>query len=253
MLAALNAFCRNKNTSLLKSEKSSFVYPLDGVLQPWSGIISVEDACAVLKQISDSRVAISFFHWMNNQPQIEVNQRISVILLKSLRQMKDLSALVVFWKSLEKLRIKKNNALYNMMMAAHCDVKEFDEAWKLFAELRGKGIKIHLLTYNTALQVSDMKFGSDAVEELWEEMISRRIVPDQMSYVKLLTSLEKDGKVEKAEVKWKEMMASGDIPDVPQWTKIMDILGKKNLPQRAMAVWEKMKEAKVEPDVWSYR
>jgi pentatricopeptide repeat protein len=238
-----------------QKSKSKFfsLYPLDDVLQPWSGIISEKDAHVVLTKVSNSRVAISFFSWMKNQPQIRMDERTAVILLKMLRQMKDLQAMVFFWKSLQRLRINKNNAIYNMMMSAYCDVKHFDEAWKLFVELKGKGIEIELPTYTTALQVSDMKFGSDAVEELWEEMISKGIVPDQTLYVRLLTSLEKDGKVEKAEVKWKEMMASGDIPDVPQWTKIMDILGKKNLPQRAMAVWEKMKEAKVEPDVWSYR
>jgi pentatricopeptide repeat protein len=166
--------------------------------------------------------------------------------------MNDLPAMSFFWKSMEKLRIAKVSATHNIMMAALCDLQKFDEAWKLFLELKKTGLKINILTYNTALHVSDIRFGSDAVEQLWEEIISRGVTPNQMSYVQLLTSLEKAGKVEKAEAKWKEMVDSGNVPPVAKWGKMIDVLGKENLPHRAFSVWKKMRNAKIEPNEQTY-
>ncbi|XP_002889402.2 putative pentatricopeptide repeat-containing protein At1g02420 [Arabidopsis lyrata subsp. lyrata] len=153
-----------------------------------------------------------------------------------------------FWKFKRLVPDFFDTACFNALLRTLCQEKSMTDARNVYHSLKHQ-FQPDLQTFNILL--SGWK-SSEEAEAFFEEMKGKGLKPDVVTYNSLIDVYCKDREIEKAYKLIDKMREEDETPDVITYTTIIGGLGLIGQPDKAREVLKEMKEYGCYPDVAAY-
>lgn len=153
-----------------------------------------------------------------------------------------------FWKFKRLVPDFFDTACFNALLRTLCQEKSMTDARNVYHSLKNH-FQPDLQTFNILL--SGWK-SSEEAEAFFEEMKEKGLKPDVVTYNSLIDVYCKDREIEKAYKLIDKMREEDETPDVITYTTIIGGLGLIGQPDKAREVLKEMKEYGCYPDVAAY-
>ncbi|KAJ8500581.1 hypothetical protein OPV22_011133 [Ensete ventricosum] len=179
------------------------------------------------------------------------------VALAALRRHADpLSALAFFELSYSAFGIAHSAAAFRFMICSLCQSGFHDDALKVFDQManEGHGIEESFLEF---LAVSCIEAGKlePAMEEafgVFTEMTGMGIRPSRVTYNVLIDGYGKVGDTLSAVSVYERMLACGCPPDVVTFTSLIDGYCRSGRLDDAMKLWNEMSQRELKPNAYTY-
>ncbi|AEE27428.1 putative pentatricopeptide repeat-containing protein [Arabidopsis thaliana] len=153
-----------------------------------------------------------------------------------------------FWKFKRLVPDFFDTACFNALLRTLCQEKSMTDARNVYHSLKHQ-FQPDLQTFNILL--SGWK-SSEEAEAFFEEMKGKGLKPDVVTYNSLIDVYCKDREIEKAYKLIDKMREEEETPDVITYTTVIGGLGLIGQPDKAREVLKEMKEYGCYPDVAAY-
>ncbi|XP_010474658.1 PREDICTED: putative pentatricopeptide repeat-containing protein At1g02420 [Camelina sativa] len=153
-----------------------------------------------------------------------------------------------FWKFKRLVPDFFDTACFNALLRTLCQEKTMTDARNVYHSLKNQ-FQPDLHTFNILL--SGWK-SSEEAEAFFEEMKGKGLKPDVVTYNSLIDVYCKDREIEKAYKVIDKMREEDETPDVITYTTIIGGLGLIGQPDKAREILNEMKEYGCYPDVAAY-
>lgn len=153
-----------------------------------------------------------------------------------------------FWKFKRLVPDFFDTACFNALLRTLCQEKSMTDARNVYHSLKNQ-FQPDLQTFNILL--AGWK-SSEEAEAFFEEMKEKGLKPDVVTYNSLIDVYCKDREIEKAYKLIDKMREEDETPDVITYTTIIGGLGLIGQPDKAREVLKEMKEYGCYPDVAAY-
>ncbi|KAG2329555.1 hypothetical protein Bca4012_020892 [Brassica carinata] len=162
-------------------------------------------------------------------------------------------------------KVKMSAAGYNYELEALSENRKFDEALKLFEDMKKKHkpprfLALNLGSFNVVVNgyCGEWKFEEtmegllDEAEKLYGEMDEKKVKPDEYTYGLLMDACFKEGKIDEGAAYYKTMFESSLRPNLAVYNRLQDELVKSGKLDDAKSVFEMM-VGKLKMDDKAYR
>ncbi|PIA46486.1 hypothetical protein AQUCO_01500199v1 [Aquilegia coerulea] len=152
-----------------------------------------------------------------------------------------------------RLDLKPNTCIFNILVKYHCKKGDMDSAFEVVEGMRKAEVSYpNLITYSTLMgglcNTGKLKEAID----LFEEMISKDILPDTLTYNILINGFCRGGKVDRAKNILDFMRKNGCQPNIFNYTALMNGLSKDGRLEEVKEVFDEMRNSGLEADVVGY-
>eukprot|EP00871_Galdieria_phlegrea_P002838 jgi/Galph1/3555/GphlegSOOS_G2184.1 len=159
------------------------------------------------------------------------------------------------WEVFQKLKatIKPNKVVYNAMIDICSRTGRFEEALKLFSELKSEAAETpDEYTYNAVLKAYARIGNVEGAIQISREMNSKGIATGAITYSVLIDSLGKCGKLEEAFAFFEEMRQNGIETNVITYNVLLSACAASNNYERALQIVEWMEQRRIVFDRYTY-
>jgi len=187
----------------------------------------------------------------------------------------DLDKVEEMTKLMSRYGIQPSRTTYNIMISATKDSGNISGAIKLYGKMLEDGVDPDVWTYNTLLDIHISKLSSaqnnscrkgdmsavtdeqieeyvPRIETLLQEMKSRGIKPDVVTYGKLIHQYVVLRDVEQAEILFHEMLKSGTTPNAYVLNTLMNGFTVIDDMEKALELFRRMPKYGIEPDATTF-
>nr|CAD1826131.1 unnamed protein product [Ananas comosus var. bracteatus] len=152
-----------------------------------------------------------------------------------------------------------NVVTYTSVISGYCKMGRMEEAFRVFNDMIGLGIKPSRVTYNVLIdgygKAGDMPSAAslDDALKLWNEMGQRELRPNIYTFATMINFLCKKNRLGEAQVLLKELNERTDIiPRAFVYNPIIDGLCKVGNVDEANSIMLEMERKKCFPDKYTY-
>lgn len=117
-----------------------------------------------------------------------------------------------FWGQMDEDGISKDLYSYSIYMDIQCKSGKPWKAVKLYREMKKKGIKLHVVAYNTVIRAIGVSEGVDVAVHLGREMLELGCEPNVVTYNTIVKLLCENGRVKEAYKVLDKMSKRGCAP-----------------------------------------
>lgn len=151
--------------------------------------------------------------------------------------------------------IASDTGRYNIIMKAHRNANQFEEALALFRQMPRDGVQPDVITYTIMIDACARRADPDLAVELLLEMEERpdRIAPNEFIYGCVINACAKALQGKRALALFREMQEEGLRPNVTIYTSTIDALHQSRDDDTALVeLYEEMKAKGVKPVAATY-
>lgn len=154
----------------------------------------------------------------------------------------------------EKLKLKPNTCIFNILVKHHCKNRDLESAFEVVKEMKRSNISYpNLITYSTLMDGFCETGRLKEAIHLFEEMISKdQIVPDVLTYNVLINGFCRGGKADQARKILGFMRSNGCNPNVFNYSTLVNGFCKEGRLKEAKQVFDEMKNFGLKPDTVGY-
>jgi len=178
-----------------------------------------------------------------------------VFLLRSIMRMyaakRSVKGVKACYNKMLLLGLKPDRTSYNMYIntiGRQESVEEAETAFKTMNASRNASIRPDVVTYNTIIRLQARNGRLDKAKQLYQEMIARRVAPNDVTFTILLNALCKGGDVRSATAAFDEMQKRGVEPNISHYNALLDMYLKRREHKRVFDTYLEVKRLGIRPD-----
>ena len=145
------------------------------------------------------------------------------------------------------------STVFNACISACEKGRQLEKAVEVLRQMDSLRIPANAVTYNSIISACEkVSAKSEIVNAFLDEMSSRHIDPDVITFNAAISAYGKAGDWKRAEAAFRLMEKMGIKPDVITYNSLINASGKAELWQMACSLLGEMRQNGIEPDVISY-
>ncbi|KAG0527745.1 hypothetical protein BDA96_06G259900 [Sorghum bicolor] len=145
--------------------------------------------------------------------------------------------------------VAKDLHSYSIYMDALAKSGKPWKTFKVFKEMKQKGVRIDTVAYNTAIHAVGLAQGVDSAVRLYRQMVDAGCKPNTATYNGIVKLFCKEGRFKEGYAFVQQMHKTGCKPDVLTYHCFFQFLSR---PQEVLGLFEKMLERGCQPRMDTY-
>jgi pentatricopeptide repeat protein len=156
-------------------------------------------------------------------------------------------------------KLKPTAVAFSLCISACGNAGRWQTALDLLQQMRDEGLRINLITYNSAITALSKSAGRrnpygpskplwPLVQELLRQVRQDGLVPDGFSYSAAISCCGAEGRWEEALGLIEEMKSSGARPNKVAYSAAISTCGKNGQVEHALRLFHEMREQRIAPD-----
>ncbi|KAJ8629019.1 hypothetical protein MRB53_022342 [Persea americana] len=158
----------------------------------------------------------------------------------------------IFHELAAECAVKPNVFSYNILIQAFCKMGSLDQAFSVLESMEENGVTPNLITFNTLLNGFYSCNQYTDAEKIWAEMQRIGCVPDIISYNAKLRGMVSEGKLEEAVELVDELRDRGPKPDIFSFNALIKGYCTDGKLEEAKKIYKELLANKCAPNRWTF-
>ncbi|KAI9138648.1 hypothetical protein BKA69DRAFT_1090500 [Paraphysoderma sedebokerense] len=136
---------------------------------------------------------------------------------------------------------------YNIILGHLCRSHYYNEALKLYSDMKNENCRPSLITYTILLETSAKKRDKETFKALYQDFMASNVTPDTRFCNIIIKACCQVGSLADAEMFFTSMKNSGVVPDLHTYSILIQWYLKQNDTRKSLDLLKEMKEYNIQP------
>ncbi|KAG6498095.1 pentatricopeptide repeat-containing protein At2g06000-like [Zingiber officinale] len=175
------------------------------------------------------------------------------ILIKGLSRVGDMDTALEVFNQMQSFGYVPDIITYNILIDGLCRADQVNNGHKILQKVRSDSASVpNVVTYTSVIS-GYCKIGKmEEAYQVFDEMIGAGIKPSRITYNVLINGYGKMGNMPSAISLYERMLVCGCPPDVVTFTSLIDGYCRSGLLNDAMKLWDEMNQRELKPNAYTF-